>query len=510
MDIVAQWRACASLHSFQQLTSLGWSMSVRQYARTVNVLCVLMLITLGGVAAFSFDLVDGALLTNGPVDGEQLALIYVAANGYILSVGVCREVLSRRRDVVAHPANVAFYRAMDLSAAVGFAIWVLGPLARKTAVWLVVSAAFIAAFHAEIAVGVGSPLSLLALPIAGGALQAAVAGWMACTPAAAAKTRRWLVLALAAVVFGSSRLLGVVLWGDPAATISVVPSSIGPEGVSLVLELAIACVLIGATATIGLQVRALSRRSFPVWQSAAGLARRPRLVDARGPATWLALAVIASLARGRAGRSHSRMISGLALAAAATAGLGPVLSRAAAAGLEHSAGAVTLSIAFVAALSLAEIDVSTTGPTSLSRHMRTAWELGAPRPALVATVSAGVAAVPALSGWAVSVVRWPLGGALDAGPIVVATAVGAAALLADVLAPPRTNADGSTTPSISAAALTVLLAVPVIALIAPAERSYNDNSWRVWGAVALVGILFAGGMACVSRLVAQGQSTSTR
>lgn len=145
MDLVPQWRVCATLRAFEQLTALGWSLSASQFRRYGGALGLLGLISLAGLSAFVCDVIRGTLITRGAVDGlpMRLTLLYLAGNGYLLCLGVCRQVLTARRDLIAHPANVDFYRAMDLNAAVVFTVWAMGPILRQTAALCVVAAAFV-------------------------------------------------------------------------------------------------------------------------------------------------------------------------------------------------------------------------------------------------------------------------------------------------------------------------------------------------------------------------------
>jgi hypothetical protein len=514
MDLAAQWRACVTLHAFEQLTALGWRVSTSTFRRIMGALTLLGLVSLAGFSVLVCDLIRGALLTHGAVNGlpVRLVLLYAAGNVYVLCLGAWREVLTQRRDIIAHPANVEFYRGIDLNAGVAFVVWAAGPILRETAVVCVVAAGFVATFRPELASVVDPPVALLAFPASVGALRVALAGWMATATPAVPRSRPVALFAMVVGIFAAGRTLSLVVPGS-ASQEGRTPSLawLDPSVAGLAVELVAAVALCAAVAWFAVHLLRLCAGSFPVRSPCErGWWRRASRLVA-GPRSWFTVALLSSMARGRAGRTRRRLHCGLLIAIAATAGVGPLirLGQAPAGGIANTLLPLSLALTFICALSLLETVVGTAGPSALARHLRVVWELGASSHWVSLAVVSCAVVDGAAVGFAVALARSSLISSFDPGPVIVGAAVGASVVLADVLAPPRLCADESTTPSISSATLGVVLAIPVLAMLLPAERMHDVAPWRVLGAMALFAIMAAGGVACVARRLISMPSSST-
>ncbi len=232
-----QWRAASAMHAFEQLTAFGWRIPVRTYRRIVRAATVLALVCMAGASALVFDVLRAGVLPGGRPNthGGLLLVAYLAGCGYVLAVGVVRELVTRRRDVVAASVHTAFFRALDIPATTVFAVWAGAAIVRTSAVWVVLAVSYVTAFHAELTGVISAPAALLGIPVAVGAVQLALAANAAAAPTRVARARRrWVGLAatLVVLVVAGRDLSEVVAsgWGgeqlawawSPATTTTVV------------------------------------------------------------------------------------------------------------------------------------------------------------------------------------------------------------------------------------------------------------------------------------------------
>lgn len=302
--------------------------------------------------------------------------------------------------------------------------------------------------------------------MAAGALQVALAGWLATATSSASRSRLVALLAMAVSILAIGR---IVSWTLPGAAQSqgrsATVGAIDPQMVGMSVELAAAVALWAAAGLVVVHLQRLSGRgSFPV-RSPRELGwwrRASRFVT--GPRTWFALALVSSMARGRAGRTRRRLHAGLLIAIAAAAGVGPLIrllqGSTITAGVMDALGPISLWLTFVCALSLVENVMGMAGPTALLRQLRAAWELGSSSRSLSLTLVLCLVVDGAAVGLAVALARWPLTSSFGPGPIIVGAAVAASAVLAEVLSPPRVCADESTTTSMGSATLCVFFRFP--------------------------------------------------
>ncbi len=208
-----------------------------------------------------------------------------------------------------------------------------------------------------------------------------------------------------------------------------------------------------------------------------------------------------ALTTGRPGRVRRRWWTGLALAAATTSGLAPILTTGASGALQQMA----VLVAFLSVVALAGTDVQVTGPTAMAAHLRAVYELGAGRTTLAGALLGAIVVDALVVGAGVSVVTWAATGVVDARPVLVAVAAAASSVLADALMPGRVCADGSMTTSIGAAVLCVFLTVPVLALLIGTVPSVHE--WWVSVAGGVTAAILIGGMVCLRQTVTSRPST---
>jgi hypothetical protein len=195
---------------------------------------------------------------------------------------------------------------------------------------------------------------------------------------------------------------------------------------------------------------------------------------------------------GRPGRVRARIHVGLALALVAALGLAPLARRVPGLSLHTAAFSVT----FVVSLALVEVVLSGAGPSALAGQRRMTWEAGVPRWWLGSSTVALVALDVAVVGAGVALVAALVAPPLDVTPVLVSLGVAGALVLADVVVPPRRAPDGSVSPSVSGATLGVVLAVPVLGVLAAGPAPV-----RTVAAAVIVVILLGGGAACATRAV---------
>ncbi|MDM7854674.1 hypothetical protein [Cellulomonas alba] len=482
--VVAQWRAGATLRAFLQVDALGWDVTTSWFRRSARLGMVVGLVCLAGAATFAADLARSVV---DPVPQGHLVPLAVAGVGYLVGLGVCRETLTRRRDLVAHPAHVDVYRAVDLNAVTVFVLWVAWPIVRRWLVVLVVAVPFLQEFTPELRTEVDPPALLLGVLAAGACLEVAVAAVLA-TSARTSRTAVVVVLlAVGAVALAGRRAAGVV---DGTALATAPTASAATT--SLVLRLATSVAVVASLATVGHRLWVLALDGFPLRDEGAGPRRPRRRSGARRPETWSVAATASAMLAGRPGRVRTRIHVGLVLALVAALGLAPLVRRVPGLSLHTAA----FSLTFVVSLALVEVVLSAAGPNALAGQRRMTWELGVPRWWLGASTVALVAVDVAAVGAGVALVAGLVAPPLDASPVLVSLGVAGALVLADVVVPPRRAPDGSVTPSVSGATLGVMLAVPVLGVLAAGPAAV-----RTAAAATVVAVLLGGGAACATRAV---------
>lgn len=476
-ELTRQWRAGATLQAFDQVTALGWDVSTRWMRRAVTVATVLAVPCVAGVAAVTTDLATAAAGDAAVRSGPALAQAAVlAGTGYLLCLGLFRHAVTRQRDVVADPAHGDLYRALDLAAVTVLAVRVGVPVLRRWGLVLVVAAVVAARTG-----GSAGTSTLLLVPVAAAAVELAVATRLAST-VGAGSLRRTLPVLLVAVA--GLVLAGRVLSGARPTTGAVdLPS--GDLVAAFWLRLAALLVLVVATWVVVLGVRRVHATGLGV-RAAAVPARRATAWP--GVPAWLVGATVRELLRGRPGRVRRRLLLASVVLAAAGLGLRPLLDDLPAHLLVSGATTVT----FVVALSLAETATAVVGPVAWRDQRRWAWELGASRGALAGAAVAVPVLDAALAGVAVATVLLVATGSTDPALVAVAGAAGAAAVVADALAPSRRAADGTSAPTTTGAALTVLLAVPAVVAAVAAHGTARGVL-----VTATAALLVGGGVACV-------------
>lgn len=482
--VAAQWRAGTTLRAFLQADALGWDVTTSWFRRASRVALVLGLVCLTGAAGVAADLVRAVV---DPVPVGRLVPLAMAGVGYLTGLGVCRETLTRRRDLVAHPAHVDVYRAVDLGAVTVFLLWVAWPIVRRWLVVLAVAAPFVQEFTPELRAEVDPPVLLLGLVVAGACLEVAVAAALATTARASRTTVVVTVLAVGVVAVAGRRVAQVI---DGTALSAAATASAGAT--ALTLRLVTSAVVVASLAALGHRLWTLTLDGFRVRGDASHPTRSPLLRGRRRPETWVVAATTAAMLAGRPGRVRARIHVGLVLALVAALGLAPLTRRVPGLSLHTAAFSVT----FVVSLALVEVVLSGAGPNALAGQRRTTWELGVPRWWLGSSAVALVAVDVALVGAGVALVTGLVSPPLDASPVLVSLGVAGALVLADVVVPPRRAPDGSVTPSVAGATLGVVLAVPVLAALAVGPASV-----RTTAAATVAAVLLGGGAACATHAV---------
>ncbi|WP_448060446.1 hypothetical protein [Cellulomonas hominis] len=490
------------MHAFEQLTAFGWNIPVRTYQRIVRFGIVPVIACLAGVSALAFDLLRLGL-PPGRQEGRGAFLLvaYLCAFGYVLAIGVARELLTRRRDIVAASPHIALFRALDLPATTVFAVWAGTVVVRSTVVWTILASSFVVSYRTELDAAISQPAVLLLVPLAVGAVHLALAMAAAVSPQAVEGARgRWVAIAATAVILAAvGRLLARTVapgWRAPTLAQTWEPATAS----AMVSAATVLVVLAGAVGAAVGWVR-LHHEPFTILAADADTTTNVWLLPRpRGPFRWLVRAVGKTLMSTRPGRVRRRWWTAWVLAGAALVGLAPALVGSAPGAL----GRVTVPVAFLSVLAMAEVDVQVAGPTALAAHLRALYELGASRMSITGAVLGTAVAHASAVGAAISLVLWTSAGLVDGRPVVVAVAAASALVIADALLPGRQCADGSVNVSIGAAVLGVLLAVPVLALLV----ADSPGGWHLLAAGGLAAAMLTGGAACVQQTVLSRPSTS--
>lgn len=504
------WRAVAALHAFEQLTTFGWSMPVRTFRVLIRVATGVSAAVLVAATVVVVDVIRLTALPLVPQGsrGAVVLLAYLAACGYLLALGVWREAATRRRDLVAASPHAALFRALDVPATTVLTVWVLPAIARTTLFALAVATGYVAVTADLLAEHVVPPV-LLAVPVAVGAVQLAIAA-RAARPSTAPRSRtaRRVGMVVAVVlVAGAGRLVSVSVgagsggWPDWTLT--------RPVTTALVAVGAALAVLVAAAAVTGAH-RALHVHPFPIGAEAdehparrsLDAARGPVRWALRGPGWWVLRATRTAMWTGRPGRLRRRWWAGAALAAGVAVGLAPIAREVPTGGT----GRLAVLVAFLSLLALTESDMQATGPTAVAARLRAVHELGAPSRRLAAGLTGAVLADGLLVGLGVLAVLWCATGTVQTGPVLVATAVAVASVLADAVSPGRLRSDGTASLSMGAALLTVLVTVPVAGLLVTGSAG-TAWTWTVAVAAGVVVVIGMGGVACVRRTVLMRPST---
>lgn len=506
-------RAVAALHAFEQLTTFGWSMPVRTFRVLVRVVTGVGAAVLVAATVVVVDVIRLTALPLVPQGsrGAVVLLAYLAACGYLLALGVWREAATRRRDLVAASPHAALFRAMDIPATTVLTVWVLPAIARTTLFALAAATGYVAVTADLLAEHVVPPV-LLAVPVAVGGIQLAIAA-RAARPSTAPRSRtarRAGIVVAAVLVAGAGRLVSASFGaGDGGWPHWALSRSATTALVAVGAGLA---VLVAIVAVAGAR-RVLHVRPFPIGAEAnertgrrsLDAARGPVRWVVRGPGWWVLRATLTAMWTGRPGRLRRRWWSGAAPAAGVAVGLAPIASEVPADG----AGRIAVLVAFLSLLALTESDMQATGPTAVAAQLRAVHELGAPSRRLAAGLAGAVLADGALVGGGVLAVLWCATGTVQVAPLLVASAVAAASVLADAVAPGRLRSDGTASVSMGAALLTVLTTVPVAGLLVTLSAGSAGSAWT-WSVVAaccVVVVILMGGVACVRRTVLIRPST---
>jgi hypothetical protein len=475
----------------EMLTPYRTKMELRTFQSVIYVLYA-FLVPIVAMVALGLSLVAKGFLTERPESAFAVVLLFVVGNLYVIGSYLFREIFSERRFVVASSPNTPFYRAFDIPARHVFAVYAGLRATAFYVILFVADAVFVVVATAAVpSAGPGVPV-LLTLPVAGYLSTLAVAATVAASRVRSMSWKPpWLlagVVTLVAVGYLTARFVA-----GPIAASGLAKAFAGQRVALLtsavaVIAPAVAC---GALLLVGIAVRRLGRTSFLIHPAEASnqAPRRPQIHKLQVLHRELVRSKVYPLVR----RNVLVMSTVLLLclgAAASGSGVLPLRS------LPDRFGLTVEGFAFVSFIIMVGLVFTVVGPTTLAGQFRFEWEnlLGSRR--RIAVAAACYYALPALvTAAGLSVLLLLVTGAFSIGPVALAVAVAAAAMIAETTVAPREMADGSSTQATISALIVLLLGVPVIAALSASSAVLDGLS-----VVYSLGLL-AGGIACMIRRI---------
>ncbi|WP_171041331.1 hypothetical protein [Sinomonas susongensis] len=438
------------------LAAVGWNISLRMLAWlaiTATVIVALLTFGAGLIALWLLCILEaeGVISVDG-APGSAAALATVITVFYITGGACLREIFGPRRLAVQCNPNRGLFRALDVEMRHVF-IATCGP---RCAVVLLTSASLAASAITALAMsGCARPILLVLLtatPLTATAAVLGIGGWLATHEA------RPLTSAFRAIVV----MLGSAALGIPAFVLTrLLSGGLGPWNWSLpalwepVAAGTVASGL-GAAHILSLSWRRMARDSFPL--CSRGRIRLPpsyRAGTVTG-ALWLNLvrsphqSAIASTVS--AVTLVASVVSAVRLAGVNAETLGPL----------STIGGFLPWMAFIAALTVAELLSKDNGPVVLVPRLRVLWENGiAARTLIAGVLGTQVGFTAVLLSPAFGIIGWAVTGApFWAAPSVIAATVSASLLGSSVSTAVVKHADGSADVTLAAALLTLLAASP--------------------------------------------------
>ncbi|MGW8954721.1 hypothetical protein [Streptomyces sp. NPDC055709] len=484
---------------FERLNGLGWAMPLSVFRMLCATGGVLILPVLLAAALF------GARLMHRTTDlpGPAMLTCFLLANLYAGGVYLLREAFSRRRHSVSGSPNELFFRALDMRARDVFIVYCATRIVRFHAALLSVDVAFLAVYRDSLAgfltVGLACvPLTLCALTLAVSARLARCAG---STTAAGPGTLTALGLVAFATGMATGSLLNGTRTGGTASTDGGWAETVG-SGASLAGPLTLSVAAVCAVSTVVALVyfvrdyRRLDRDAFAIRPSG-------RTTTVPAMAIWPAqLPLFPVVHRHFASsrtypmvkRTYAALLTVVLLLAgvrSSGSGLLPLPG-----GAEQPLTRTAVALGFVLLLGCAELVLATSGPIALGPQFRFAWEnlLSHRRVSVSATLyytthavllAVGVAAAASL---VIGTVLWQL-------PFLGLGAMSASLIAESLASSPKRLVDGTSTPGVFVACVSIGLALPALAGIAA-----HPHSLRLLAAFYSV-CLFGGAITCIGRRI---------
>lgn len=483
--------ARAEFVALTHLTLRQRYLPVRQvigYSTFVRIVVAAALLSIAGSGiAGSLAVLVASALGQPPA---RLAAAVLLVQGYLGLGLVLREVVTERRRLVCSPAEVGFYRALDVTPRLLF--FAASALPTSIPYAALTLASWMAAARLD-GLGLDRPIPTLVrlLPLVLWLVSIALAAWCAHTPINEPRRPQrtgQTVGALAALTVLAVWALTWALDSLPQMLVEV-----GSGGVSAALA-ALTFVGVSAGGRLAVSLRRLDQPRTPLWQLGGAALGDPRLSP--GASRWRRMT---RLAGANAAYPMVRRIVTL------TVGLAGLAAALRSAGLVDRVAPHWWEVArpmlsgwiLVTAVLVTGLLFGSIGPTALAAVHRYEWENGNGSARRIAGEAAVVLLAPVLLvGVAFGTIDAMLTGALSPSPIVVSIAAVGAALVAEAAVRPRSRVDGSTSSS-------WLMGVIVCVAIAPSmilPTATDLASGLAKSGYALV--LFLGGVEWTARRIA--------
>lgn len=445
-------RLIGDFYLLDLLVASGWRFSVRQ-ARALVLVVVLAGLTTCLAVGTAVGRLSSQLAANDAYKASLL--IYwasAAVIGYASLGSYWRETLTSRRLVVREFRAEQLFRALDLSQAAVFWIWMAAPVLVR----VLLLTAFALGESLSMSLGIGWQASLVFLPAAMSAPLLVICARLAQRSRGRASWAPETVLLLAGYSLGllTGPLVSSVramIAGSAVRVMSASPPEWLAPGCLVVISMSLAI--------LPRELKILQRDSFAL----AVLERpsKPRRISGnlRFEERWLTRS-FAGTSRGKILRTINFSCAAVVLWSLGLSQSDPTLALSLDPGPFRSA---MVLLAFLVALATAEVGGVVLAPERVSPRLRAMWEWsGRSLRTSGLVVSAGVAAaLPSAAALAV-VMSW-LGGGVTIAPLTVSIAATGAGLLSLHLFW-HLGRGGQDSPSLWATALSLALAVPTIPL----------------------------------------------
>ncbi|MEU2432621.1 hypothetical protein ABZ611_24500 [Streptomyces sp. NPDC007861] len=486
--------AVTDFYLYEMLAALRLRMTLRTARQLLTGLYVLSVPLVFIVVVAVFTLARSVVEAEGARAGELLVALAVLLV-YLTTSYSLREAFSQRRFMVAGSPNAQLFRAMDIGSREVFLVYCARRICAYHLLLFMVPAGFLFAYRSVPDVGVPQIAFAVVVPFSMCAVSLSIAARSALNlrPRQSRNSINVVIACVASAALGLSTALFIAapLIGSPEVKVPALYSSVFAGSCAAMV------VVVGVTACFRL-ARDLARmpfHSFPVVvlpgadipADGGSRNRTPSLTrilvsELRGSAVYPLVKRVFL-----AGVGGVAAIAGFTLASPFPM---PV------ADLPDHAYEVTAGVVAVMVLGLAEIVSRAIGPTTLRSTLRTTWEAGmsswsiARVLVLVWTGCGACAGVTAAAG--VLLLADP---GLTVIPMITAVCGVSAALVAETVAGPPRNTDGSAASDPITGFLSLVLTGPLVWIFA--------QEWTVGPALALCYALIITGVAtaCVRRSI---------
>ncbi|MEU2159312.1 hypothetical protein ABZ532_30625 [Streptomyces sp. NPDC019396] len=489
-------RAVSDFYLFEILAALRLRMTVRTARRLFVGLYVLAVPIVFLLAVAGFSLIRLATEEEG-VQAEELLVALAVLSVYVTGTYALREAFSQRRFMVTGSPNAGLFRALDISSREVFLVYCARRICAYHLLLGMLPAGFLVAYWSARDIGVAHLAFAVVVPVGMCAVSLSVAARSALNlrQARYRESVRVIATCIGCAVLGISAALFITapLLGSAAARMSALYSSAFARSCAAVV------VVLGSLACFRL-VRDLGRMPFHSFPLTAASRPGVRAPDHTGPGARVP-ALVGILARELRGSAVYPLVKHVFLAGtgtvAAVAGFAlasplplPVAE------LPARAPEIAAGVAAVMVLGLAEMLSRAIGPTLLRPALRATWEAGmscwsiARAVVLVWIVCAACAGVGTAA-----VVLLLTGPGLTAIPVITAVCGVCAALVAETVAAPPGNTDGTAASDPVTGFLSLTLTGPVIWIF--------SQQWTAEPALAFGYTLILTGVAtlCVRRSI---------